>query len=94
VLFDVGSAAAKTSDVNPMLQATARYLNTLAKVGVPASSRKIAVIFHQGGTRPPSEERRLQGASNDGRTIPTSPSCQALKKAGVEFHVCGQRCSR
>src|SRR5678815_781348 len=50
VLFDVGSAASKTSEVNPMLQAAARYLNTLAKVGVPAEHRKIAVIFHQGGT--------------------------------------------
>ena len=50
VLFDVGQAAPKDTDVNPMLLATARYLNTLAKVGVPPEHRKIAVVFHQGGT--------------------------------------------
>ena len=50
VLFDVAKGADKPGEVNPMLQATARYLNTLAKVGVPPEHRKIAVIFHQGGT--------------------------------------------
>src|SRR5688500_17771107 len=44
VLFDVAQAAPTPTDVNPMLLAAARYLNTLAKVGVPAEHRKIAVI--------------------------------------------------
>ena len=42
VLFDAAAAPAKPSDVNPMLQTVARYVNTLAQRGVPADHRKIA----------------------------------------------------
>jgi intracellular sulfur oxidation DsrE/DsrF family protein len=89
VLFDVARAAATPSDVNPMLQAAARYLNTLAHVGVPPEHRKLAVIFHQGGTNAilRNDEYRKR---NDGKDNPNIAIIQALKKAGVEFHVCGQ----
>lgn len=89
VLFDVARAPEKPTDVNPMLQAAARYLNTLAKVGVPAEHRKIAVIFHQGGTPAilKSEEFKKR---NNGQDNPNIALMQALAKAGVEFHVCGQ----
>ena len=89
VLFDVGREAPKPTDVNPVLQAAARYLNTLAKVGVPASHRKLAVIFHQGGT-PAILKNDAYKARNNGQDNPNIAIIQALKKAGVEFHVCGQ----
>jgi intracellular sulfur oxidation DsrE/DsrF family protein len=89
VLFDVVQAAPKPTDVNPMLQATARYLNTLAKVGVPPAHRKIAVIFHQGGTSAILKNDAYK-ARNNGQDNPNIAIIQALKKAGVEFHVCGQ----
>ena len=47
VVFDAVIAAENVDDVNPMLVAVARYVNTLAKYGVPAENRKIAVVFHQ-----------------------------------------------
>jgi hypothetical protein len=50
VVFDAVRAAEKAEnidDVNPMLVAVARYLNTLAKYDVPPENRKIAVVFHQ-----------------------------------------------
>src|SRR5262245_1070224 len=50
VRFDMASAPAKPGDVNPILQTAARYVNTLAKAGVQADHRKIAVIIHQGAT--------------------------------------------
>src|SRR5690242_17127163 len=50
VVFDISKAAEKVDEVNPMLPAIARFLNTLAKNGVAASHRKIAVVIHQGGT--------------------------------------------
>lgn len=88
VLFDVSKAAAKPGEVNPTLDALARYLNTLDKWGVPADHRKLAVIFHQGGgevvlTNEAYKERK--GVNN-----PNIALIQSLKKAGVEFHVCGQ----
>ena len=89
VLFDVGREAPKPTDVNPILQAAARYLNTLAVVGVPASHRKLAVIFHQGGT-PAILKNDAYKARSNGQDNPNIEIIQALKKAGVEFHVCGQ----
>jgi hypothetical protein len=46
VVFSV-SQAGKPGEINPTLQAMARYLNTLAKNGVAASHRHIAAVFHQ-----------------------------------------------
>ena len=89
VLFDVAKEAPKATDVNPMLQTAARYLNTLAKVGVPAEHRRIAVIFHQSGT-PAILKNDAYKARNNGQDNPNIVIIQALKKAGVEFHVCGQ----
>jgi len=89
VLFDVANAPAKPTDVNPMLQATARYLNTLAKVGVPAEHRKLAVIFHQGGSPAILKNEEFK-KRNNGQDNPNIAIIQALKKAGVELHVCGQ----
>jgi intracellular sulfur oxidation DsrE/DsrF family protein len=89
VLFDVSRAPAKPTDVNPMLQTAARYLNTLAKAGVPAEHRKIAIIFHQGGTPAILKNDEFK-ARNNGQDNPNIAIIQALKKAGVELHVCGQ----
>jgi intracellular sulfur oxidation DsrE/DsrF family protein len=89
VLFDVSRAPEKATDVNPMLTAAARYLNTLAKVGVPAEHRKIAVIFHQRGTPAVLNSDEFK-KRNNGQDNPNIAIIQALKKAGVEFHVCGQ----
>ncbi len=89
VLFDVATAAPKATDVNPMLQAAARYLNTLAKTGVPVEHRKLAVIFHQGGTAAILKNDAFK-ARNNGQDNPNIAIMQALKKAGVELHVCGQ----
>lgn len=89
VLFDVGSAAPKPTDVNPILQAAARYINTLAKVGVPADHRKIVVVFHLGGTSAILKNEEYK-ARNNGQDNPNIAIIQALKKAGVDFRVCGQ----
>ena len=89
VLFDAAAAPAKPGDVNPMLQTVARYVNTLANLGVPADHRKIAVIFHQGAT-PAILTSDAYKARNDGQDNPNIGIIQALAKAGVAFHVCGQ----
>ncbi len=39
VVFDIPSAASKIDEVNPGLETVVRYLNTLAKTGVPAEHR-------------------------------------------------------
>src|SRR5579863_4509018 len=89
VVFDIGKAAPKIDDVNPGLATVARYLNTLAKNGVPADHRKIAVVFHQGGTEIVQNNEAFK-ARNDGHDNPNIALIQSLKKAGVDFRVCGQ----
>ena len=89
VVFDIGKAAPKIDDVNPGLATVARYLNTLAKNGVPADHQKIAVVFHQGGTEIVQNNEAFK-ARNDGHDNPNIALIQSLKKAGVDFRVCGQ----
>jgi len=89
VVFDVGIAAEKMDDVNPMLAVTARYINTLAKYGVPADHRKIAVVFHQKGTEI-IQNNEAYKARNGGHDNPNIALIRSLKKAGVDLRVCGQ----
>jgi intracellular sulfur oxidation DsrE/DsrF family protein len=89
VVFDISKAADKIDEVNPTLTAIARYVNTLAKYGVPADHRKIAVVMHQGGT-PIVLNNEAFRARNPGHDNPNIPIIQELAKAGVDFRVCGQ----
>ena len=89
VIFDLATAGPKPTEVHPMLQAVARYVNTLAKTGVPASNRQIALVFHQGGTDYILNNDTYK-ARHEGKDNPNIALIQALKKAGVDFRVCGQ----
>jgi intracellular sulfur oxidation DsrE/DsrF family protein len=79
-----------TTEVNPNLPTIARYVNTLAKWGVPADKRHIIVMFHQ---RSPDFDIVL---GNDafkakyGKDNPNIGLISALTNAGVEFRACGQ----
>ncbi len=89
VVFDIAKASAKVDEVNPGLVVVARYLNTLAEHGVPASHRKIAVVFHQDGTEIVQNNEAFK-ARNDGHDNPNIALIQSMKKAGVDLRVCGQ----
>jgi intracellular sulfur oxidation DsrE/DsrF family protein len=89
VVFDIAKAADKVGDVNPTLTAIARFVNTLAKNGVQADHRKIAVVMHQGGT-PIVLNNEAFRARFDGHDNPNIPIIRELTKAGVDFRVCGQ----
>jgi intracellular sulfur oxidation DsrE/DsrF family protein len=89
VVFDMATAGPKPGEVHPMLQAVARYVNTLAKVGVPEANRKVAVVFHQGATDYIMANDAYK-ARHEGQDNPNAAMIQALKKAGVDFRVCGQ----
>ena len=89
VVFDIAKAAPKIDEVNPALTMVVRFLNTLAKNGVPADHRKIAVVFHQGGTDVVLNNDAFK-ARNDGHDNPNIALIQQMKKAGVDFRVCGQ----
>ena len=89
VVIDIVRSAENIGDVNPLLNATARYVNTLAKHGVPAENRQIAVVLHQGSTEIILRNEAFR-ARNDGHDNPNIEMIRNLSEAGVKFHVCGQ----
>jgi intracellular sulfur oxidation DsrE/DsrF family protein len=89
VVFDIGKASPKPDQVSPDLVTIARYVNTLAKWGVPADHRKIAVILHQGGEEMIFTNEAFK-ARSEGRDNPNIDMIRKLTAAGVSFRVCGQ----
>lgn len=89
IVFDIGKAAEKIDEVNPGLTFIARYYNTLARYGVPADHRKFVVVFHQGGTDMVMNNDAFK-SRNDGHDNPNIALIREMKKAGIDFRVCGQ----
>ena len=89
IVFDIGKASEKIDEVNPGLTFIARYFNTLAKYGVPAEHRKFVVVFHQGGTDMVMNNDAFK-ARNGGHDNPNIAMIREMKKAGIDFRVCGQ----
>lgn len=89
VVFDIGKAAPKADQVNPALMTIANYVNTLAKWGVPANHRKIAVILHGGGEDMIFNNEAYR-ARTEGLDNPNIDMIKKLTAAGVSFRVCGQ----
>ena len=89
VMFDLVVKDENLDDPYPFLPLIARYVNTLAHLGVPKDKRKIAVVLHQGSG--------LIGLTNeafktrhDGQDNPNIELIKKLHAAGVSFHLCGQ----
>lgn len=87
IAFGIKNPAEKVDEINPGLIAVARYFNTLAVNGVPADHRKIVVVFHGA---PIFLNNAAYKAINDGHDNPNIALIQSMKKAGVDFRVCGQ----
>lgn len=93
VVFDITHKADQPDQALPGLLLVARYVNTLAQYGVPASHRQIAVVFHQDAIGTVVDNDTWK-AAHGGADNPNIPLVQALAKAGVAFHVCGQGVTR
>jgi intracellular sulfur oxidation DsrE/DsrF family protein len=89
IIFDIKDAAAGKDGVNEGLTGVARYFNTLAKYGVPADHRKIAVVLHGDATEIIQTSAAFK-SRNNGRDNPNVALIKSLKNAGVDFRVCGQ----
>lgn len=89
VVFDLSRAAKNVGDVNPGLSGVARYVNTLAKYGVPPEHRKIAIVIHRDATEIIVDNATFK-ARNGGHDNPNLALIKNLKQAGVDLHVCGQ----
>ena len=87
-VFDLSGGPETPDKVNPGLRGVAEFINTLAKYNVPASHRQLVVVFHQKSTPAilmNDEYKKRYNTDN-----PDIALIQAMKKAGVDFRVCGQ----
>ncbi|HEY4276457.1 MAG TPA: DsrE family protein [Rhizomicrobium sp.] len=89
VVFDLAPAAKTPSEINPGLLTVGRFVNTLAKYGVPQEHRKFVVVFHRGST-PAILTNEEYKKRNNGVDNPNIKIMEQLHKAGVDFRVCGQ----
>jgi len=89
VVFDFVVTDDNLDDPYPMLPLVARYVNTLANLGVPAENRKIAIVMHQGSGLIGLKNDEFK-ARHDGKDNPNIELIRQLHSAGVAFHLCGQ----
>ena len=89
VVFDFVVTDDNLDDPYPMLPLVARYINTLAKLGVPEENRKIAIVMHQGSGLIGLKNEEFR-ARHNGKDNPNIDLIRQLHAAGVEFHLCGQ----
>ena len=86
IVFGIRNPAPKMDQVHPALLTVGRYFNTLAMNGVPADHRKIVVVFHGAPIfLNNAAYKALNGYDNPNITL-----IQSMKKAGIDFRVCGQ----
>jgi len=93
VVFAVANGAKERTDVNPMLPTVATYLNTLAKHGVPADHRHLAVMFHQRSDDVDIVMSNEAYKARYGIDNPNIAIIRSLREAGVDLRVCGQALS-
>jgi intracellular sulfur oxidation DsrE/DsrF family protein len=91
IAWGIGQGAKDpTTEVNPTLPTIARYVNTLAKWGVPKEKRHIIVMFHQRNDDFDIVLNNEAFEAKYGKDNPNIALLAALTKAGVEFRACGQ----
>ena len=89
VLFDLVVDDDNLDDPYPMLPLIARYVNTLANLGVPKENRHIAIVMHQGSGLIGLTNEEFK-ARHEGKDNPNIDLIRQLHAAGVTFHLCGQ----
>src|SRR5215472_6424947 len=88
IVFDLANGPDSPDKVNPGLRGVAQFINTLAKYNVPASHRQLVVVFHQKSTPAILTNEEYHKRFNVDN--PDATLISDMKKAGVDFRVCGQ----
>lgn len=88
IIIDLVSASENPKEINRMLDNVARMMNLHVLGGVSKDNLHVKVAIHGGAIFSVLNDayyEKLYGVKN-----PNLPVYEALKKAGVEFYVCGQ----
>jgi intracellular sulfur oxidation DsrE/DsrF family protein len=88
VLFDVSRAPESTDEMNPGLEALARFMNMHARNGVEVDAMHLAVVLHGSAGRAVLKQDAYR--SRFGVDNPDLPLLEALAARGVRIMICGQ----
>jgi intracellular sulfur oxidation DsrE/DsrF family protein len=89
VVFDIVGVPDDPSELNPRLVNVARFINTLAKNGVPEKNRQLAIVLHRASTENALRNDAYK-ARHDGHDNPNIELIRQLKAQGVDIRQCGQ----
>ena len=87
-VFDATRGASKPTELIPAINMAASELNALAAVNAPLSNAKFAIVFHGSAVDGILDSEHYK--AKFGTDNPNLKVIRDMKKAGVEFFVCGQ----
>lgn len=88
LVFDIHNSPEDPSQVNPMIETLARFLNMHAKAGVPVEHLKVVGVIHNRASKDAMNNAYYQ--ETYGVDNPNIPLLEALEKAGAKIYMCGQ----
>ena len=88
VIFDVYSDEKKSSQMNPLINTVARYMNMHAQQGVPLENMDIILVLHGAATKNALTEDRFKKLFK--AQHPNTELMAALNDKNVKIFVCGQ----
>jgi len=88
LVFDIHNSPEDPSQVNPMIETLARFLNMHAKAGVPMENLKVVGVIHNRASKDAMNNTYYK--EEFGVDNPNIPLMEALEAAGAEIYMCGQ----
>jgi intracellular sulfur oxidation DsrE/DsrF family protein len=88
LVFDIHNSPEDPTQVNPMIETLARFLNMHAKAGVPMENLKVVGVIHNRASKDAMNNEYYK--EEFGVDNPNIPLMEALEKAGAKIYMCGQ----
>lgn len=88
LVFDIHNSPEDPSQVNPMIETLARFLNMHAKAGVPMENLKVVGVIHNRASKDAMNNAYYK--EEFGVDNPNIPLMEALEAAGAKIYMCGQ----
>ncbi len=88
VLFDIYTDQGGKSEINPLLNTVARFLNMHGQNGLSKEQMKVVVILHGAGAKNALNDEAYEKKFH--RSNPNTELLKALDSVGVNIYVCGQ----
>lgn len=88
VIFDVYTDDKKVSNMNPLINTVARFMNMHGQNGVPEENMELVIVLHGAATKNALSDKAFNKAYK--RDNPNSGLMAALNQKSVKIYVCGQ----